>query len=381
MILRTIRNLEAGATLARPIHRTRRRGLLLAAGAVLDHASLERLSAIGVRQAWIERPGTEGVEDLLPFALEATRDDLADRTRGSMQELAAVRNPDNAVEAMRTAVEDLVRVARASIRTARLVTEVVGGDDESTRHAVAVCHLSLLLGLRLRNHVASERPRFNRIRATDLAPLALAGLLHDIGRVRVPCEEDLEEPDAARESAHCVDARGILARSVPPAVVAAAVQHHRRFDGTGFPPPAGRPDGSRVALHVFSRIVTVADHFDRRRSLHPEESRIESLAWMADPVRRGWFDPVVLNALPIAVPALPPGTPVRLSNGREAIVLRPSDRHPLRPLVREIRADRRGAKIDLAANPGVHATHEEDRPLPPSRALPQALRGLRRHAA
>lgn len=381
MLLKLIRNLAVGETLAHPVRRKGRRGMLLAAGTVLDLGTLERLARMGVRQAWIERAGTEGVEEFLPVALETTRDDLADRAGESIRDIASTRNPAVAVDAMKTAVNDLVGTAQNSSRTARLVTEVAGGDDESTRHAVSVCHLSLLLGLLLRDHVASERPRLSRIRATDLAPLALSGLLHDIGRIRVPCEENLETPDAATEAAHCLDARTILTRSVPPAVVAAAMQHHRRFDGTGFPTPERRQSASRSDLHVFSRIVAVADHFDRRRSLHPEETRIESLAWMTDPTRRGWFDPTVLAALPVAVPALPPGTSIRLSTGREAVVLRPNEDHPLGPLVREIRPGRTGAEIDLATDPRVHATHQDGRLLPPATALPEVLSDPRRHAA
>ena len=355
--------------------------MLLAAGTVLDLGTLERLARMGVRQAWIERAGTEGVEEFLPVALETTRDDLAEHAGAPIRDIAATRNPAVAVDAMKAAVDDLVRTAQASSRTARLVTEVIGGDDEPTRHAVSVCHLSLLLGLLLRNHVASERPRLSRIRATDLAPLALSGLLHDIGRIRVPCEENLESPDPTTEAAHCLDARRMLTRSVPPSVVAAAMQHHRRFDGTGFPVGSRRRPASPTDLHVFSRIVAVADHFDRRRTLHPEETRIESLAWMTAPVRRGWFDPTVLAALPIAVPALPPGASIRLSNGRDAVVLRPNEDHPLGPLAREIRAGRKGAVIDLATDPRVHATHQDGRPLPPAKALPGSLFDPPRHAA
>ena len=220
MLLKMIRNLAAGETLAHPVRRRGRPGMLLAAGTVLDLGTLERLARIGVRQAWIERRGTEGVEEFLPVALETTRDDLADQAGAPIRDIAATRNPAVAVDAMKTAVNDLVETAQNSSRTARLVTEVVGGDGEATRHAVSVCHLSLLLGLLLRDHVAAERPRLSRIRATDLVPLGLSGLLHDIGRVRVPCDENLEVPDPSTETAHCLDARKILTRSVPPAVVA-----------------------------------------------------------------------------------------------------------------------------------------------------------------
>jgi hypothetical protein len=58
MLLKSIHGLEPGEVLARPLRRHGRREMLLAAGAVLDVGTLERLARIGIRQAWIEHPGT-----------------------------------------------------------------------------------------------------------------------------------------------------------------------------------------------------------------------------------------------------------------------------------------------------------------------------------
>ena len=53
MLLKSIHGLEPGEVLARPLRRHGSREMLLAAGAILDVGTLERLARIGIRQAWI----------------------------------------------------------------------------------------------------------------------------------------------------------------------------------------------------------------------------------------------------------------------------------------------------------------------------------------
>jgi len=376
MLLKSIHGLEPGEVLARPLRRHGRREMLLAAGAVLDVATLERLARIGIRQAWIEHPGTEGVEDFLPAGLETSRDDLADQAGPAMRAIAGTRNPGVAYEDMQAAVSAMVDEANRDPGLARLVTEVAGSDDEDARHAVSVAHLSLLLGLLLKDRLAEARDRLSFKRATDLAPVALCGLLHDAGRLAEPCSEDLEHPDVEAESPHCVAVRGLLDRVAPAPVVAGAVQHHQRYDGSGYPRMTDPRFHARSGeeIHIFARIVAVADHFDRRRAAMPDESRLDTLRWMTDPNRAGWFDPWVLKALPVAAPPFPPGTLVTLSSGPRAVVLRVDAASPMRPLVRVLGRGGDARDIDLAAAPDVTIVRHDGRPVPSDAELPEILR-------
>ncbi len=376
MLLKSIHGLEPGEVLARPLRRHGRREMLLAAGAVLDVGTLERLARIGIRQAWIEHPGTEGVEEFLPANLETARDDLADQAGPAMRAIVGTRNPGVAYEDMSAAVSAMVDEANRDPGLARLVTEVAGSDDEDARHAVSVAHLSLLLGLLLKDELAEARSRLSFKRATDLAPLAICGLLHDAGRLAEPCSEDLETPDVAAESPHCVAVRRLLDRVAPAPVVAGAVQHHQRYDGSGYPrendPRFHARSGSEI--HIYARIVAVADHFDRRRAAVPEETRLDTLRWMTDPSRAGWFDPGVLRALPVAAPPFPPGTLVTLSTGPRAVVLRVAPDAPMRPLVRVLGRGGEGREIDLACEPGIAIVRHDGHPVPAEGELPEILR-------
>ena len=375
MQLKSMRQVRSGEILALPLRRTGRRELLLAAGTTLDAVTLEKLARIGVRQAWVECPGTEGVEEYLPVALESARDDLTESASIALNALASTRNPAVDLLAVRNAVASMVHHARRDARVACLVTEVAAGDDELARHSVSVAHLALLLGLLVREEIRISRPLLSHRRATDLGPIAMCGLLHDAGRLVEPCEEDLERPETDRETPHCIAVRRLLLRHVEAPVVAGAVQHHQRFDGSGYPrlvEGAFRPRMERE-IHVFARIVMVADHFDRRRSLHPEETRLQTLLWMARPEHRGWFDPRILRALPIAAPPFPPGTVVTLSHGPRAVVLRAGLKAPLRPTVRILKRKGEGERVDLEVNRDLHVVRHDGHVVPTPDTLEKLL--------
>ncbi|MFO1069985.1 MAG: HD domain-containing protein [Geminicoccaceae bacterium] len=80
------------------------------------------------------------------------------------------------------------------------------------------------------------------LRADDLQLLALAGLLHDIGKTAVPNAlldkpARLDEREWGIMRQHPLVAEATLRRSgdIPDAVVAAAARHHERLDGSGYP--------------------------------------------------------------------------------------------------------------------------------------------------
>ena len=75
-----------------------------------------------------------------------------------------------------------------------------------------------------------------------LRQFGLAGLMHDIGKIRTPSEiltkpEKLTDPEFAIMKKHPVDGAEMLRRrlELPPLVAVVAFEHHLRIDGTGYP--------------------------------------------------------------------------------------------------------------------------------------------------
>lgn len=106
--------------------------------------------------------------------------------------------------------------------------------------------------------------------------LELVGLLHDIGKLRVP-DELLEKPDKLTEAEtvimrqHCFDTYGILKNIRGLERVSLwALQHHERMDGTGYP---NRTKGDDLSLEA--RIVAVSDVFQALAQRRPYRGPLE----------------------------------------------------------------------------------------------------------
>ena len=199
-------------------------------------------------------------------------------------------------------------------------------DDYTFAHSVSVCVLSVKLG------------QLMGIPEAKLQHLGIAGLLHDMGKAKVPLDI-LNKPDKLTDQEfdeikkHPVYGFRIVRdielhdRSVELAVL----QHHERMDGTGYPLRLGAEK-----LHLFSSIVAVADVFDAITSERYYRPRFELLAAMEEITRKpsGYLDPIVSQKLVQYVQSMVPGEDVMLNTGEIASIVMVFDNEPLRPLVR-----------------------------------------------
>jgi putative nucleotidyltransferase with HDIG domain len=125
-------------------------------------------------------------------------------------------------------------------------------DQYTTTHSINVAVLAMAL---------AETLGFG---AQDTRAFGTAGLLHDIGKVRVPREilvkpGKLSDSERAILNAHPVDGARIILEGDQRLDLAATVayEHHIMIDGGGYPQPRFRRD-----CHYASRVVHVCDVFD-----------------------------------------------------------------------------------------------------------------------
>ncbi len=133
--------------------------------------------------------------------------------------------------------------------------------------------------------------------------LALAAVLHDVGKLEVP-RAVLQKPgrltaeESLRVQRHSVAGERLLAADVRDPVVLAAIRHHHeRHDGAGYP---DRLPGERIPL--LARVLALVDCYDAMRSDRPYRPGLSRAAALAA-VRQGagtQFDPC-LTAVVLAL--------------------------------------------------------------------------------
>jgi HD-GYP domain-containing protein (c-di-GMP phosphodiesterase class II) len=244
--------------------------------------------------------------------------------------------------------EHLADLIASDPAQALLLTTVKSYDEYTYHHMVNVCILSLALARAIglsRDHALA---------------LGIGGLLHDVGKVKVPA--DVLQHDGALDEEqwrliqrHPVDGAGLVlitSRNAYHPAVATVLEHHAAYDGSGYPTLSGRRSPSLPA-----RIVSVADCFDAltsKRSYRKAEERRQALSLLQAGAGRA-FDPRVVRTFVRMVGIFPVGSLVRLSSGEVAVVVRNHDRLLARPAVRLVLdvggTDAGGEELDLAEDP------------------------------
>lgn len=228
---------------------------------------------------------------------------------------------EGAKEAVKDCVERVIHNPNAILWLTRLKHQ----DEYTAEHSVNVCLLAIALG-----------------REMDLAPyelenLGICGLMHDIGKMKVP-PEILNKPDTlnpqefAEMARHTVYARQLLmGRSdIYPGAVDVAYSHHERLDGKGYPRGI---DSSKISL--FTRIVTVADAYDAmtsRRCYSEGMSSTEALKIIHRHIG-SQFDEQVARKFIAMIGLYPPGYLLEMTNGEVGIILSSDPGYSLKPKV------------------------------------------------
>ena len=131
----------------------------------------------------------------------------------------------------------------------------------------------------------------------EMKLVTYAGLVHDVGELFIPKsirykKFELEPDEKELLNTHTRKGAELLQlMGSSPSVVLAALQHHERIDGKGYPSSL-RGD----QIHIFSKLVAVADTYDSltsdkayRAALKPAEA-IEKMRGF-----QGQFDPQILG--------------------------------------------------------------------------------------
>ena len=306
-----------------------------------------RCRELGIPFILVDYPGFESLDRHYAASLSPARQQLYRQVKDSIQEVQRQSRPVFKFADYKRSTEQLIMTLLDQGPNPLYLEQMARMGADAVGHGAAVAHLALLIAIKIEGYIVGQRSKLPANRAKDLVPLGVAAMLHDVGVTRLP--ESLwtfsevtppEDPDSLELwRTHPQLGYELVRSESDPTAAACILQHHQRFDGGGFPPIGENPlSGGRI--HIFSRILYVANVWDRlaapmkgaRRSNHANLAILEERFATR-------CDPEVLRALKQVVPAYPPGTRLRLSDGRRVIVMEVDPFRPLKPLVRPVADD------------------------------------------
>jgi HD-GYP domain-containing protein (c-di-GMP phosphodiesterase class II) len=137
-----------------------------------------------------------------------------------------------------------------------LMASLKSSDEYTFTHVVNVCILTM---------GQAEALGFE---GNHLYQIGVASMLHDVGKLFIP-EEIINKPGKLTDEerlvieTHTIKGARYLLRidNIPKLAVLGAIEHHIRFDGTGYP-----SFGSGWKTNIVSQMITISDVFDALRS-------------------------------------------------------------------------------------------------------------------
>lgn len=240
------------------------------------------------------------------------------------------------VASMRSHVEKVVSQLVSHKDTFLMLSHIKSFDNYLFHHSVNVAIITLLLG----EKVGLE----NEL----LHSLGVAALLHDVGKVKIPMEI-LDKPTALDErewtimKRHPLDGALMLMNmeALEPVVTTVCLEHHARFDLTGY--PGLKPD---TKLHPFSLMTALADSYDAitsRRQYKEALSVEKAISIMLQEMGKG-HEPFLTKVFFNITGFYPLGVLVRLNTGEIGIVWERNQEELLLPKVKLLRTSE-GEKV------------------------------------
>lgn len=237
------------------------------------------------------------------------------------------------IQEVKSTVSECVSSIMRAPDTMMWLSKIRNKDEYTAEHSLNVSLLAITFG---RHLGASE---------DDLNKLGLAGMLHDVGKMRTPLEVlnkegSLTDDEYAIMKTHAQHGRDILMahKSVEHGAVDVAYGHHEALDGSGYPRKI-----KASGITDFTRIITLCDVYDAitsDRVYKQGRSSLEALKILYQ--NRGTkFDDKLATEFISCIGLYPPGSIVELKNGKVGIVISSNYRNRHLPKIMVLRDEQK----------------------------------------
>lgn len=209
---------------------------------------------------------------------------------------------------------------------AKRLWQIENCDEYTYDHSVQVCMIASLLG------------KWLGYKDQELREIAIAGLLHDIGKINIPDEilnkpEELNAEEFKIMKTHATLGYVLLMnnKEFDERTLMAVFQHHEWYDGTGYPHGIKGKDISK-----YARIITIADVYSAMisdRVYRKRKTPFEVARLIMDSTF-GCFDPYYSMIFLNKISQFYVGNIVKLTTGEIGEVVMIPKNEPARPLIK-----------------------------------------------
>ena len=197
-------------------------------------------------------------------------------------------------------------------------------DNYLASHAVKSTIISIIIG------------SFLKLPAHRLIELGVAALLHEIGMIKLPPQIYLSKRALQPQERKAILSHPVLSFNLlktfdfPLTVTLAALEHHERENGSGYP---RKLTGDRISL--YAKIIAVACSYEALSAQRPHKDAKDGYTGMLELLKNEGkqYDDTIVRALVFSLSIYPIGLYVLLSSGRKGQVVDVNPENPRFPIV------------------------------------------------
>jgi len=197
-------------------------------------------------------------------------------------------------------------------------------DNYLASHAVKSTIIALIIGFYL------------KLPIHRLIELGVAALLHEIGMIKLPPQVYLSRRPLQPQEQKAILTHPILSYNIlksfdfPLTVTLAALEHHERENGSGYP---RKLPGDRISL--YAKIIAVACSYEALSAQRPHKEAKDGYTGMLELLKNEgkMYDDTVVRALVFSLSIYPIGLYVLLSSGKKGQVVDSNPEKPRFPVV------------------------------------------------
>jgi HD-GYP domain-containing protein (c-di-GMP phosphodiesterase class II) len=230
---------------------------------------------------------------------------------------------NNVTEKIKDIVEYIKEDRRFLMRVLR-TKEPAPEKNYLATHSVRSTIIAIIIGtyIKLPNH--------------RLIELGVAALVHEAGMLKVPSNIYLSQRQLTPHEQKAIITHPILGYSLlkslefPIPICLAALEHHERENGTGYPRALL---GDKISL--YAKIIAVACSYEALSSKRPHKEAKDGYTGMLELLKNEGkrYDDTIVKALVVSLSIYPIGLYVLLSNGKKAQVVDVNPENPRFPIV------------------------------------------------